>query len=514
MSDELLPLIQARKSSGGILLASAYVDTVWSCLGDSRCSAKWGEIDGAKLKKALEEAKTKFVYRDDDMVVRGGWSRLEAGEPQTFGKIKQAKKSTPKACMDFECVLTSTRKDRDGDVLESKGAELDLSMPLLWQHIPLQPIGKLVGLVSQDDQRIVTHNAIYDNEFGRDVAGFIEFGALRISHGFKPLAFKPLSKGKDDNTFEPGYHVTRFKVLETSVVSVPSNEDAIITLFSRNKLHHPLVKQWAGAISARRPAQVVGGLDKAVLDDSASGGTQITPPATPATCKQTGCKNPVIPGQSYCKDHMKSFEDWFDGFTLSPTKAPSSRAQNRALVKEASDLFGETHDHPKTGDGHKAMCKDGMGHCSFVMGNGDDDDDDDDDDGDGKKAGRVMSQEKLARAQSAFNLADKMAKDADMHRAGKSMMREARGYLKSVVMSANPGVTGGANPGVGATNPGTNYEGKPDGKSLSADELATRLVGHLWAGTALNYPTLCALEEAVPMARQAAEEQELIAALT
>jgi hypothetical protein len=44
-------------------------------------------------------------------------------------------------------------------------------------------------------------------------------------------------------------------------VSVPANADAVITLFSREKLTHPAVKGWAGRMSAGRPKLVTSGYD-------------------------------------------------------------------------------------------------------------------------------------------------------------------------------------------------------------------------------------------------------------
>jgi HK97 family phage prohead protease len=623
LDDDFLSLIRERQNHGGIQLASAYVDTVWSCLGDDRCAKKWGDLEGAALDTACKEAESRPVYRNAEMVVKGGWHRLDAdGAPKLFGNAKQLRKSTPKACMDFDCVLTATIKDRDGDVLESRGAKVDPMMPLLWQHIPLQPIGKFISLMSQDDKRLVAHFAILDNEFGRDAAELVEFGALRMSHGFRPIAFEPLKKDKTDVEFQPGWRVREFEIMEASLVSVPSNVESIITAFSRNKLHSPLIKGYAQALYERRPSLVVGGFDatgtvanpcacgkaictckaKALGDDSASGGTEVTPAVNvPAgICKSPGCTEKAMKGSDYCVKHAKkSFSDWYEhnknlvipvrilerlcpdcatkakakglsgikvsafkepanmdalcgklegeehpftactemvsGWDDAPddvdafcgwltsscglksyrpigenksleaimeTKATSSRAKNLSLMKESHDLFGETHDHPKTGDGHKAMCKSGMEHLKTAIGKPDDDDDDDDD---GKKSGRVMSTAKMESVKAAYNMAAKMADDSDMHRPGKSMMREAKGYLKAVVMSANPGVTDDANPGVtGGTNPETNVEGTPGGKAIAA-----MLLGHLYKRTPLDLPTLCALEEAVPVARQQAEEELL-----
>jgi hypothetical protein len=169
------------------------------------------------------------------------------------------------ACMEFDCVLTSKRQDRDGDVLEPAGADLDPRMPLLWQHIPIQPIGKLTKVLDRDDDAVRVRFAVADNALGRDAALLVSFGALRISHGFVPVEFEPLEDvGADDAVGEgqegqEGWHVTKYRVLEGSVVSIPSNPDAVITAYSRKGLHHPLVKGWAKRFFDARPRMVRSG---------------------------------------------------------------------------------------------------------------------------------------------------------------------------------------------------------------------------------------------------------------
>ncbi len=152
--------------------------------------------------------------------------------------------------MDFDAVITSTRRDRDSDILESSGATVDPNAVLLWQHIPMLPIGRLLAVTEQSDSRIKARLSIADTELGRDAATLAEFGALKISHGFEPVEFEPLP--------DRGWHIKRFEIYEISLVSVPSNRDAVITAFSRDKLRSPLLKQWASAFHHARSVQGVG----------------------------------------------------------------------------------------------------------------------------------------------------------------------------------------------------------------------------------------------------------------
>lgn len=187
---------------------------------------------------AIKEASGRLAYVNDELTV------------------KSVAESVPGAVMAFDCTVTTTKRDRDGDVLETAGAELDPLAPLLWQHVPLMPCGKLVKKISQTRDLLSARNAIADTELGRDAAVLVDFGALRISHGFKPLEWEPIREKSNEIS---GMRFLKFKILEISLVSVPSNEDAIITAFSRAKLHSPFIKAWAADLRTKQPATVVGG---------------------------------------------------------------------------------------------------------------------------------------------------------------------------------------------------------------------------------------------------------------
>lgn len=215
----------------------------------------------------VKELSRKLVYSGDGMTFVRKFADLPSVQElkDKFGPDSAEYKAvsadlSPLACMDFEAIITSTKQDRDGDVLESKGATIDPRCPLLWQHNPNNVIGKLVGVTGRDDTRIKGRLSIADTLQGRDAAYLVEFGALRISHGFKPYKFDQLPP--DTTGMMPGYHVQRWKMFEVSLVSVPSNDDAIITAFSRQKLHDPAVKEWAKSLNDTRSKMVVGGYNK------------------------------------------------------------------------------------------------------------------------------------------------------------------------------------------------------------------------------------------------------------
>lgn len=275
--DELLKLLKERKSGGAIQTADAYLKTLAPCAAGEACATtffEFGTID--QWKTALKDSESKLVYRNLDCIVESGLVAdrdEESGVSRFGGKGWNGKTLSEKSIMDFECIITSTRKDRDNDILEASGAEVDPKMPLLWQHMPMMPIGKLIEVTNRNSKRIKGHFAIADTPLGRDAAQLTEFGALRISHGFKPLKFERLEKG--DEEMYAGFHILKFVIMEASLVSVPSNEDAVVTLHSTGKLHHPAVKSWADELWSSMPKSVVGGFDRTKsVETKTAGGKQ------------------------------------------------------------------------------------------------------------------------------------------------------------------------------------------------------------------------------------------------
>ena len=230
LASSLLVAVKGRESGRwGVRTAKDYLATFGGAPAGVDSPELWQE--------KLAEAESKLVYGDEDMAV------LDAK------MLAKPLRKTPGSILDFACVMTSTATDRDGDTLKSEGAEIDPAMPLLWQHMPISPIGKFVGELGRTDKNVTVQCAIADVPLGRDAATLVEFGALRISHGFRPVKAEPKKDGK-------GWVVEKFSVFEISLVSVPANTQAVITALSREKLCHPMVKSWAQGIADKRPATV------------------------------------------------------------------------------------------------------------------------------------------------------------------------------------------------------------------------------------------------------------------
>jgi hypothetical protein len=151
----------------------------------------------------------------------------------------------PRTLMLFENVVTTPKQDRDGDILRTEGAVVDQSMPLLWHHMLPMPVGKMIKVLKHTSKMLKVSTAVIESQLGLDVAALIEFGALRISHGFLPYKYEPIERKSNGDGPMPGYDIKSLEILEESVVTVPSNTDAVITAYSRGKLCSPVAKHWA-----------------------------------------------------------------------------------------------------------------------------------------------------------------------------------------------------------------------------------------------------------------------------
>lgn len=194
--DEILKSLSSKRSRWGVSSAAAYVQ-------------HFKHLDN--FETVLKEAEGRLTYCNDAMRVKAAYDPKEVSES---------------AICVFDAVLTTTRRDRDGDILESSGGVLDQKMPLLWQHLQSQPIGRFVKEISRQKKYISGRMAIADVPLGRDAAKLVEMDALRISHGFNPIDYAPIY---DEEDTRDGWHFKRWEMMEVSLVSMPSNVEAVVT---------------------------------------------------------------------------------------------------------------------------------------------------------------------------------------------------------------------------------------------------------------------------------------------
>ncbi len=246
--NQLLGLVRTRKGAGqrfghGFTTADRYAQTTLECVGPGVCKNYFNTVN---LPLVIKDAAGKLVYCGDNLRVE----KLATSESEIRKELGDGGELPAHTMLLIKHVLTTPREDRDNDVLETSGAHVDLKMPLLWQHIHTLPIGKLFKVLEQNKEVLRMASVLLDlNDLTSDAAKLVEADALRFSHGFRALKFTEMTKG---------FRVTDFEIIEESLVSVPSNVDAEVELFSRGKLKSDPFKAHAKALRAMMPKKFAG----------------------------------------------------------------------------------------------------------------------------------------------------------------------------------------------------------------------------------------------------------------
>ena len=180
---DLLKAIRARNGKKtqfnyGIMTADRYVKTVSDAIGlDS--SYRFMAKEQTSFNDVMEKASQTLVYSNEDMLVE------EKGVGGVDG-IELPKNTL----MVFRHVLTTPRKDRDGDVLRTEGMNPDPKMLLLWQHVHTLPIGKMLRVVEHNTKVLRIVSCIVDmNALCHDAAVMVDNDMGRFSHGFRAVRF-------------------------------------------------------------------------------------------------------------------------------------------------------------------------------------------------------------------------------------------------------------------------------------------------------------------------------------
>lgn len=275
MPQTLLQAVRDRVPSSdygyGITTADKYVGTLQKCVGSDLCY-RYGSTRSTSFQDVLTKAASTLVYSNEDMVVRDQYH-----EKSKFLKALPDVELPPNTLMVFTHVLTTPRKDRDGDILRTKGAQPDPKMLLLWQHVHTLPIGKALGVVKHTEEELVMCSAVVDiNELAHDSAVMIANGMGRFSHGFKALEFNAMKVDGGKPTAKPsGFDVKRFEIMEESLVSVPANVEAdtleiMLDLIESDKLTSSMMKSYAKDLRKMRP-RIFGGFNNDETDESTDG---------------------------------------------------------------------------------------------------------------------------------------------------------------------------------------------------------------------------------------------------
>ncbi len=247
----------------GIITADRYMQNLLDCHGSDLCY-RFAATKANSFHDLMTKAARTLTFNDPDAHER---EDLEyKGNPihDINGNVIEF---PPNTLMAFKNVLTTPKKDRDGDRLRSEGAEPDDGMLLLYNHTHTLPIGKSLGVAEQNKNRLALYTAVVDiNELSHDVAVMLHNDMGRFSHGFKALDFTEI-KYTDDygRVVKPGgFDIKSFEVMEESWVSVAANtdsgvEEVILSLVSSRKLTSPLMKSYGLKIKEKRPVSVAMG---------------------------------------------------------------------------------------------------------------------------------------------------------------------------------------------------------------------------------------------------------------
>jgi HK97 family phage major capsid protein/HK97 family phage prohead protease len=124
-------------------------------------------------------------------------------------------------------IATTPSPDRMGDVVEPKGAEFTLPIPLLWQHKASEPIGEVYHAKVTADGIEVTARIAKTVEPGKlkdrldEAWQSLKMGLVRgLSIGFSAIEYAFMDDG--------GIHFQKWSWLELSAVTIPANADASI----------------------------------------------------------------------------------------------------------------------------------------------------------------------------------------------------------------------------------------------------------------------------------------------
>jgi len=126
-------------------------------------------------------------------------------------------------------IATTPTPDRMGDIVEPKGAQFTLPLPLLWQHDASKPVGHVLDAK-------VTDGGI---EVRAQIAQIAEPGVLKdrldeawqslksgLVRGFS-IGFKAIEAARIKDTWSE--HFLKWDWLELSLVTIPANAEASIT---------------------------------------------------------------------------------------------------------------------------------------------------------------------------------------------------------------------------------------------------------------------------------------------
>jgi len=264
-NDKLLDAVRERSKKStefgyGILTADRHVKSLQDTIGLRTCYQHLSRSDKgtwASFDDVLRKAAQTLVYSNPDMEVGEHWEKNATGNWQ----LPEGLTAPKNTLMVFKHTLTSSRKDRDGDILRTKGARPDPRMLLLFNHVHTMPIGKFLGVAEHTATVLKPYSAIVDmNDLSHDCAVMVDNDMGRFSHGFRAIEFMEIKMDRRDDS-PGGYDVKEFEIMEESLVSVPANPDAdmdevLLSLVEGGKMTSVVMKEYGKSIREHQTVRV------------------------------------------------------------------------------------------------------------------------------------------------------------------------------------------------------------------------------------------------------------------
>ena len=390
--EQLLQIIRQRKSlerfGRGIITADRYVKTIQDVIGMHRCYQYMAK-GGTSFDDLLKKAANTLVYSNDEMELEEIYNKQADG---SLPKLDLPKNTL----MVFRHCLTSSKKDRDGDILHSDGAIVDPKMLLLWQHVHTLPIGKMLKVSTQNPKRLEVFSCIVDmNDLSHDAAVMIDNKMGRFSHGFRALKFTENKEGSEgiSSGDGSGFNITSFEVMEESLVSVPANPDAevdeiLLSLVEGNKLTSSIMKEFGKGIRERKNLTIpsvtvkvfVNGEEKTNENESRIGseaaggvGQKTGQSSTSKEADEGDDEESEGSSESEVKSSQHSESETLVSTEIAET--PVENKSGRILSKSNEALIQKAKDHvddvaansDKLSRGHGAQLREASGHLSTVL---------------------------------------------------------------------------------------------------------------------------------------------------
>lgn len=126
-------------------------------------------------------------------------------------------------------IATTPTPDRVGDIVDPKGAQFKLPIPLLWQHNSREPIGHVTAAKVTKDGIAITAQMVKIPEPGR-LKDRLDEAWQSIKHGLVrglSIGFRSIEHSFMDET--GGIKFSKWDWLELSAVTIPANAEASIS---------------------------------------------------------------------------------------------------------------------------------------------------------------------------------------------------------------------------------------------------------------------------------------------